>query len=52
VLRGLSEEGFGLSWNPNQKGILVAATGETLCLWDTNQVTPKGAAQVKIDKAH
>lgn len=49
VLRGLSDEGFGLSWNPNQKGVLVAATGSTMCLWDTNQVSQKGAPTLKIE---
>ena len=52
TLRGLSEEGFGLTWNPLQKGVLVAATGQTLCLWDTNQPLTKGAPSLKIDEAH
>jgi hypothetical protein len=41
-LKGLSNEGFGLSWNPTQKGLLVGATGETICLWDTNNIGIKG----------
>jgi histone-binding protein RBBP4 len=27
TLRGLEEEGFGLSWNPLKAGHLIAATG-------------------------
>jgi hypothetical protein len=27
ILRGLENEGFGLSWSPFQKGLLVSATG-------------------------
>jgi len=26
-LTGLEQEGFGLSWNSREKGLLVAATG-------------------------
>jgi histone-binding protein RBBP4 len=36
TLKGLEEEGFGLSWNPLQKGLLAGATGKTICLWDTD----------------
>ena len=33
-LTGLVSEGFGLSWSPFKKGILTAATAQTLCVWD------------------
>jgi histone-binding protein RBBP4 len=52
TLRGLDSEGFGLSWNPNQKGVIVAATGQTICLWDVNSLNAKGTASTKIEDAH
>jgi len=33
TLKGLSEEGFGLCWNPKEKGILAGASGKDVCLW-------------------
>jgi histone-binding protein RBBP4 len=35
VLKGHSKEGWGLAWNPIQKGILIDASEDhTVCLWD------------------
>jgi WD40 repeat protein len=33
-LSGLAEEGFGMSWSVKQKGLLAAASGTQLCLWN------------------
>lgn len=33
TLKGLTEEGFGLSWNPNTQGMIAAATGKDVCVW-------------------
>lgn len=38
TLSGLEEEGFGLSWNPLQKGLLAGASGREICLWDVNNI--------------
>lgn len=51
VLNGLEEEGFGLSWNPNQKGILTAASGTTICIWNTEE-QKGGNPIVKLQNAH
>ncbi len=52
VLRGLESEGFGLSWSPHQKGLLVSATGQDLCLWNTENLNKKGEANTKVSLAH
>lgn len=52
VLRGLESEGFGLSWSPHQKGLLVSATGQDICLWDTENLSQKGQAKTKVANAH
>ena len=50
-LKGLEGEGFGLSWNPLQKGVLVGATGTSVCLWAVDSSKPS-SPQAKIEKAH
>ncbi|VDB91608.1 unnamed protein product [Peniophora sp. CBMAI 1063] len=43
-LVGQSREGFGLAWNPNKKGHIIAASeDQTVCHWDLNAYT-KGEA--------
>ena len=51
-LSGLEEEGFGLSWSPNKQGLLTAATGTSICLWDVNSIGVKGSPFLKIESAH
>jgi len=34
----LSEEGFAINWNTNKRGLLGAATGTTICLWDVEKI--------------
>ena len=41
-LRGHKKEGYGLSWNPNEKGLLVPASDDhTINFWDINATTKK-----------
>ncbi|KAL3846960.1 hypothetical protein ACJMK2_017917 [Sinanodonta woodiana] len=40
TLKGHEQEGYGLSWNPNQYGYLVSASDDTaICLWDINSMS-------------
>ena len=49
VLEGLEDDGFGLCWSPQQKGMLVGATGKTVCVWDAlNSKVPT----ITIKEAH
>ena len=50
TLRGLEDEGFGMCWNLQQRGILAGATGQKLCIWDTNSTS--GEAKTNISDAH
>lgn len=52
TLMGLTEEGFGLCWSPLQKGQLVAATAQTVCLWDVNSVNSRGEPLHTVNEAH
>eukprot|EP00347_Sterkiella_histriomuscorum_P005399 403356762 len=51
VLSGLEDEGFGMSWNPNQRGVLAAATGTTICIWNVEE-QKEGNQLLKIQQAH
>jgi len=34
-LAGHSKEGYGLSWNPQQEGLLLSGADDSLiCIWD------------------
>ena len=36
VLKGHVKEGYGLSWSPHQKGLLLSASDDgTVCQWDS-----------------
>ena len=38
ILKGHSDEGYGISWNPNKNGILVTwADDRLICIWDVNK---------------
>lgn len=49
TLKGLEEEGFGISWDPHHTGQLGGATGQRICLWDAGK---KGPASVTVNDAH
>lgn len=49
VLKGLIVDGFGLSWKPQEQGIIIAGSGDTICGWDLNN---KDENIFKIDNAH
>ena len=39
-LKGHTREGYGISWNPRQQGLLVSGSDDNLiCTWDVNQAT-------------
>jgi histone-binding protein RBBP4 len=39
-LKGLDQEGYGLSWNPLKKGYLMSGSDDhKACIWDISAVT-------------
>jgi len=51
-LNGLTEEGFALNWNLNKKGLIGAATGTTICLWDVEKLDEAGQPIINIADSH
>ncbi|CDW78759.1 histone-binding protein rbbp4-like [Stylonychia lemnae] len=51
TLTGLQDEGFGIQWNSKQQGLLAAATGTSVCIWDVDKCE-NGAPTVIILDAH
>ncbi|KAL3882345.1 hypothetical protein ACJMK2_028698 [Sinanodonta woodiana] len=43
ILKGHTQEGFGLSWNPIINGCIISASDDTtICLWDVNTTPTQG----------
>ena len=47
-LAGHSKEGYGLSWNPQQEGLLLSGADDSLiCIWDIKDQSMLGQSQVQ-----